>query len=540
MKEKSKRESRSIVASLASFFSGWRESESENRNAILNDSPVSGGSMPIHLNANAESEEDHIRIEGMPKDRGEKYKIYEELSKSGAINEALNIHITYALAPDNVTKKSFWLKATKPEFKPLVDDLNASVVKKINEDIIRWANVMTRYGVAYVRPILVEGKGLVDFEFNYYTLPKFIREYERSGKTAFFTSQHMKKANSGGIDPVPPWKLIPLKIPYYTPDSDQEPDSIAKGTYSLLNDDHRELAIETQNYGESFLSHAWEPYQNFKRSLESLLGSRENASKREWLILAQLGSKTPQAAATWLDELAKSMKSDDDFNEKRRLNGAARPTVERKILPITGDSTIDTSLMEASPNISHIEDVLFHFKSLTASLGLDYTMLGFADMMSGGLGEGGFLQTSIQSARRAQMIRLAVEAFIERACILHLFYKNKKTLLKDQPIPWEIIFNSMSSTIQAQEDEEREKKANRAALLTSVIDAIKQGSTSESPTLSRRILSDALDIQDDELEIIMKELFTKSDSDSEEQILARLLNDPGAAVDLLANLTSEF
>ncbi|MDC5753535.1 hypothetical protein [Vibrio europaeus] len=542
MKEKNEsQESKGVMSSLAAFFSGWRGNESEDHNAILNDAPLGGGS-DLHraLGVNAESEEDYIRLDKMPKERGEKYAIYEELSESSAINEALNIHITHALAPNNVTKKSFWLTPTKPEFKPLVDDLNATVVKKINENIFRWANVMTRYGVAYVRPILVEGKGLVDFEFNFYTLPKFIREYERSGKLAFFTSQHMKKAGNGGIEPVPPWKLIPLKIPYFTPDPHQEPDSLAKGVYSLLNDNHREMAIETQDYGESLLSHAWEPYQNFKRALESLLGSRENASKREWLVLAQLGSKTPQAAAAWLEELAESMKSDDDFNEKRRMNGGARPTVERKILPVTGDSSVDTSLMEANPNISHIEDVLFHFKSLTASLGLDYTMVGFADMMSGGLGEGGFLQTSIQAGRRAQMIRVAVEVFLERACILHMFYKNKKTLLKDQPLPWELTFNSMSSTIQAKEDEEREKKANRAALLTSVVDAIKQGSTSDSPTLAKRILSDALDVPDEEIELIMKELFSKDDSDTDEQIMARFLNNPGAASVLLANLSSEF
>ncbi len=543
MKEQEKgQESKGVMSSLASFFSGWRADEGQEHNAILNDSPLtgSGSDMLRNLGANTESEEDYIRLEKMPKDRGEKYAIYEELSEHPTINEALNIHITHALAPNNISKKSFWLTPTKPEFKPLVDDLNAVVVKKINDNIFKWANVMTRYGVAYIRPILKEGQGLVDFEFNYYTLPRFIREYERSGKLAFFTSQHMKKDNVGGIDPVPPWKLIPLKIPYFTPNPDQEPDSLAKGLYSLLNEDHREMAIETQDYGESLLSHALEPYRNFQRSLESLLGSRENASKREWLVLAQLGSKTPQAAAVWLDELAESMKSDDDFNEKRRIAGGVRPTVERKIIPITGDSSVDTSLMEASPNISHIEDVLFHFKSLTASLGLDYTMVGFADMMSGGLGEGGFLQTSIQAGRRAQMIRVGVEAFVERACILHLFYKSKKALLKDQPIPWELTFNSMSSTIQAKEDEEREKKANRAALLTSVVDAIKQGSTADSPTLARRILSDALDIPDEELEQILKELFAKNDSDTDEQIMARILNNPGAASVLLASLTSEI
>ncbi|WP_070964793.1 hypothetical protein [Vibrio sonorensis] len=531
-----KPESKGVIGSLVSYFKGYREQESPENQAILNDAPLTGGADLYHSPAlSGESEEDHLRSDAKLTERGEKYTIYGELADLSYIHEGLNIHIAHALAPNNVTKKSFWYTPTKPEFKKLVDDLNNTVVKKVNEHIFAWANIMSTYGVAYVRPILVEGKGLVDFECNYYTLPKFIREYERAGKLAFFTSQHMKKSMGGGVEPIPPWKLIPLKIPYYTPDPEREPDSVAKGYYSLLNEQHREMALETQNYGESLLARSLDPYKKFKRSLEALLGSRENASKREWLVLANLGSKTPQAAAAWLDELAETMKSDDDFHENRRRSGGMRPTVERKIVPVTGDSSIDTSMMEANPNISHIEDVLFHFKSLTASIGLDYTMLGFADMMSGGLGEGGFLQTSIQSTRRAQMIRIGVEAFLERASILHLYYKHKKTVLKDQALPWQLVFNSMSATVQAKEDEEREKKANRAATVAAVVDAIKQGSTAESKTLARRILEDALDIPEEEMDKIMEELFANDSSETNEQVLARMLSDSA-----LASMTSEI
>ena len=97
----------------------------------------------------------------------------------------------------------------------------------------------------------------------------------------------------------------------------------------------------------------------------------------------------------------------------------------------------------------------------------------------------------------------------------------------------------MSATIQAKEDEEREKKANRAAVMTSVVDAIQQGSTSKSKTLTRRILDDALDVSEDELNTIMDELYANETSDATESLMAALIDNPEATSLLLGQLLKE-
>ncbi|NMS31495.1 hypothetical protein, partial [Vibrio parahaemolyticus] len=93
------------------------------------------------------------------------------------------------------------------------------------------------------------------------------------------------------------------------------------------------------------------------------------------------------------------------------------PTVINTLLPFMGGAKgglqIDT--FTTDPNISHIEDIMFHLKRLAGTLGVDPSMLGFGDLLSGGLGEGGFFRTSIQSALRANQIRAAVVAFVKRA-----------------------------------------------------------------------------------------------------------------------------
>lgn len=532
-----------LLKALSGFFGGYREKEKPEQQASFDDSPLTGlGGADYITSTNdpdEESESDTIQLRKMPRDRRSRYSVLNELRRVDLLKEAVNIHVTHALAPDSVTKKSFYLTATKPEHEKLVAELNAEVVSKINRDIMRWAKVTCEYGVSYVKPRYKVGVGITGFDFNFYTLPNFIRMYERDGSLAGFTNQHMRKKNQNGIELQPPWSMIPLKIPYYTPDPEEEPDNIAAGIYSLMNEDHQEIAMETQDYGESFLDGCYEAFLDFSEAVESLRASRVNASKRERLLLANLGKLGSVQGARWLDELARSIKSDDDWHEKRRKSNGLRSTIENKLIPMREGTTLQTEVQEVNPNIQHIEDIMFHLKRMIAATGLDYTMVGWADMMSGGLGEGGFLQTSIQAGRRASQLRVATEEFIERACRLHIYYKHKKALPEGQALPWEVVFNSMSATIKAAEEEERERKANRAAVVTSVVDAIQQGSTSKSRTLTKRILGDALDVSEDELNTILDELYAKEEGQDQDALMAALQDNPEATSLLLSQMISE-
>lgn len=47
-------------------------------------------------------------------------------------------------------------------------------------------------------------------------------------------------------------------------------------------------------------------------------------------------------------------------------------------------------------------------KRLGGALGVDPSLLGFGDMLSGGLGDGGFFRVSVLAAVKANLIRAAI------------------------------------------------------------------------------------------------------------------------------------
>lgn len=550
IKEKSKPNG-SIVDALAGFFTGYRKTEKPENLTVFEDAPIAGGFPDQYASvaASDDSSADVIRTRTKPKSRSERYAIIDEIRRHGIIQEGITTHISSALAPDSKSKQSFYLKSKDPADKVLVDWLNETLIPVILRGIVSWSKVASEYGVAYPRPIYKEGVGIVDFEFNYYTMPHHIRMYERGGKVAAFTNQHMRTNEKGGVEIIPPWGLIPLRIPYGTPDIDDRPDAKVTALYSLLNEEHREIAIESQDYGESFIINCYEPLMDLIDALLSLRASRTNASKRERLIKTYLGKLGSKQASQWLSELYDAVKSDDDWNAKRHASAGTRSTIENKFLPMRDGTNVETEMLEVDPNIQHIVDIEFYTKQIASYMGLDYTQLGFADQMSGGLGEGGFTQVSLQSGRRPALLRMAIENFINDACVLHIFYAKRKAVPKTASYPWEIIFTSMNETIKTAEEEEARMRADRAAILAGVIDAIVQGGTSRSKTLTRTILGDALNITEDALDAIMEELFAQPEEESDEEemdeesgseaLMAALKDNPEATSLLLAQLLKE-
>ncbi|ETX64791.1 hypothetical protein D034_4813 [Vibrio parahaemolyticus Peru-288] len=205
--------------------------------------------------------------------------------------------------------------------------------------------------------------------------------------------------------------------------------------------------------------------------------------------------------------VADQMKQDRQEVVDRSRKLGFIPTVINTLLPFMGGAKgglqIDT--FTTDPNISHIEDIMFHLKRLAGTLGVDPSMLGFGDLLSGGLGEGGFFRASIQSALRANQIRAAVVKFVKRAIDIHTIYRDGK-VWNDNDMPFEIRFNSLNTAIEQEKADAMESQANYATMLATVLDLIEQSPIGKSEKLKNHLYTSVIGLDSELAKEVISEL----------------------------------
>ncbi|EOP6908689.1 phage portal protein [Escherichia coli] len=446
----------------------------------------------------------------LPGERLQKYNILETMAKSPTISTALNIHIAHALAPSKKTGQAFILSpkdGSDAEAVSRCEELTADLGAMINDGLPSWAMIMAIFGVSYVRPYAEQGRGITGIESSYYTLPHFVQEFYRGSQLVGFSGDYILDTHSLRRVITEPWNLVSMKNPYWTPQHNVIPVSYGTKGYSLLSDQADKPLMETQNYGTSFLEYSYEPYLNLCASLAALKSTRNNAAKIDRLIALTTNTLDPVNAANYTRGVSQALKRHSDLVAQRSINANAIPTVLNHLIPVMGDGkngiTIDTQSIPA--DISGIEDVMFHLRQLAASLGIDATMLGWADQMSGGLGEGGWQQTAIQAALRANWIRQAAQRTIYRLLDIHLAYKYGKVYTETNR-PYDVQFNSMNTAIQEEENRELDARANFVAVISQIMDQIQNNpKLAGSDAFMRYLFTEQLHIDDDTLNTMIKE-----------------------------------
>ncbi|MES4262995.1 phage portal protein [Escherichia coli] len=446
----------------------------------------------------------------LPGERLQKYNILETMAKSPTISTALNIHIAHALAPSKKTGQAFILSpkdGSDAEAVSRCEELTADLGAMINDGLPSWAMIMAIFGVSYVRPYAEQGRGITGIESSYYTLPHFVQEFYRGSQLVGFSGDYILDTHSLRRVITEPWNLVSMKNPYWTPQHKVIPVSYGTKGYSLLSDQADKPLMETQNYGTSFLEYSYEPYLNLCASLAALKSTRNNAAKIDRLIALTTNTLDPVNAANYTRGVSQALNRHSDLVAQRSINANAIPTVLNHLIPVMGDGkngiTIDTQSIPA--DISGIEDVMFHLRQLAASLGIDATMLGWADQMSGGLGEGGWQQTAIQAALRANWIRQAAQRTIYRLLDIHLAYKYGKVYTETNR-PYDVQFNSMNTAIQEEENRELDARANFVAVISQIMDQIQNNpKLAGSDAFMRYLFTEQLHIDDDTLNTMIKE-----------------------------------
>lgn len=421
-------------------------------------------------------------LEMPARSRVEIYEQYMYMMGDPIIGQALNLHVTQSLGGHETTGDVLFIEA-KPDAganeQKIVAQIRDDLSEILNERVYQIALWGCAFGDSYSRLYGEKGKGVVHIELSDFYLPAFVQPFELAGKTVGYQisiDRDLQVLNA--------MQLARLKMPRmgFVPQHRMQYNYLIQ---SITEDDLSKHKPIPSNIGGSFCEMAEKPFFLLQSALLGLSSGRILDSIRESFIGLNMENMTKEQQAQFFNRFSAMLKN----SKKRAADALERksPILEKIIhlLPTWNEKqlyTIDAggSSASTSANVYTVDDVMFYAKMLAGALGLDLSMLGFADLLSGGLGDGGFFRVSAQGGQRARLIRQGVTGWVNHVIDVHCQHRYGG-IFDAGKRPYEIVFNGATSALERENQETRERKAGASATVVQVIGMLKeQGADAET------------------------------------------------------------
>jgi hypothetical protein len=410
---------------------------------------------------------------GGARDRQSIYDTWQGMLRDPIVGGAMRMHTTAALGGHETTGDLVFIEATPGDAgdDALVRELNNDLLRIFNRHAFQLAYNGACFGDAYARVYGVNGRGIVDICTDETMLPPLVQPYEQGNTTRVCVVACGPRQNvTLTMD-----QIVRLKMPRtaYVP----QPMAVEKNWRQRVEeDDVEKLPLMPSLVGGSLLIDSEDQYQQFRTALLGMVGQRVLDSIDESLFTAQTAGMTKEQREEFVGSLTDVLKESKRVADEAVKSGRPLLARIRHILPIFQDKQLLqvqglSSAGGGRAGSIGIDDVMLHAKLLSGSLGTDLTMLGFADMMSGGLGDGGFFRTSAQAAERSRNIRTALVDCFDELINLHLMHK--RGVRYDGVRPWKVNFYGSISALETERQKTAADAMNTGAILVQVLTGVR-------------------------------------------------------------------
>jgi len=396
------------------------------------------------------------------------YTKWHQMIQDGLISTILRLHVQMALGGHETTGETVFIEA-KPAATPaevkLVEELQeiAAILNKSAHSICFNA---CAFGDSYGRVMTTKGVGLTHLETEI-VFPPLVQAYEEMGRTVGYIVALGPKMTCrfSHLD------MVRMKMPRMV---------FLPQMRAIENAQKINLEAKTVNEslplpamtGGSFLEACEDDYDNLRACLRGLVGQRIAGSIDETMIGANLSDMTIQQQESFMRGIEAMLSSMKTRAEEQVASGQYATSRNFHILPTFGDKQLTqiSSFQGTSTSGTGvgIEDVMFFARKLAGTAGIDLSMVGFADQLTGGLGEGGFNSTSSQAAERSRIIRTAFMTMANDVIDRHMLAKYG-FCWSDAERPYSINFYGSIAALEAQKQASRERSINTSAILVTVL-----------------------------------------------------------------------
>ena len=456
-------------------LAGKRPDHKLNVDGVKQLNPLYEGVAPWALGSN--DSDKNIR-----RHRKDIYSKWELMLKDPTVSEAMGIHVAAALGGHEarsdmvfVTPKNEFRNKRYNDIQKKINIQKKALEPIINSNIIKICRDAISFGDAYTRIYAKKGVGVLNILCNEYTYPPLIQAYEQAGLTVGYhvLEQRNWQRLLTALNRV---QMLRMKIPRmaHVPQMDIVE---AVNTQKLLQSDTiADAPILPSHIGGSFLYEIEEPWWNVQLALATMNSQQIADSVNQVFLTLNMQGMPPAQQAEYRKGL-ETIVTNHTNHIKEALNGGdAIWGTQYHVLPTWDEKQILNPLGDIKGQRSspiNIEVFMINVRRLIGGLGLDISMVGWADLLSGGLGNGGFVSTSIQTMRRSMMIRQAATDYLNQLLNLDWGYRFGE-MFEENQYPWQIEFYSDQTAAATEASQNKQNRMNTLSLVGQSLSAIKE------------------------------------------------------------------
>ncbi len=420
--------------------------------------------------------------EKIPRTRQQIYTMWEIMQKDPQIAEALSLHVTAALGGHETTGDQIFITPhdrvrgkgrRAKELRTKVEREARHIAPIINRHAFSLARQAIGYGDSFARIYQDDRAGVVGLMNNRHTAPPLIMPFEQAGETVGFHALEEEDFERS-IAKLTPMQILRVKMPRIE-NVPQMSLQVWQDEKTLIYDKRYDNPILPSEVGGSFLYPIEEAWQDVTISRAGLNNQQIADSVKQAFLTINMEGMPPEQAKKYKKGLSDMLGSYRNQIEDAFKGGEALHGTKYHILPQWGEKQILQSVGDISQRQAPLSEntLMINLRRLAGGLGIDLALIGWADMLAGGLGDGAAFHTSAQIMRRSMLIRQACIDAFNHLMSIHWGIKYGE-YFDAKEYPWQFDFYSDQNAAATQALNNKQNRANTTTIQAQAIQMLKE------------------------------------------------------------------
>lgn len=416
------------------------------------------------------------------------YTTFQDMRKDPSIAEGIGLHVQAALGGDGRKGDVIYMTPTvairgdgqrAKALKQQVEDRAKHLQPLINKIIFKWTADAITFGDGYARVKGSAGIGLSDILCNEYTYPPLIEAFEQGSQTVGFYALEQKDWQRR-VTALTTTQMARIRMPRIADIPQYNVVNAQELKLILLPDRTEDMPIMAASVGGSFLYEIEESWKNVTLTLAAMNSQQIADAVSQEFLTVDMSGMPPDQQRKYKKGLVQTLQKHRDAIRSALSGGESIWAKQYHILPVWGDKQVLNpmgNLGERSTPIN-IETFMINVRRMMGGMGLDPSLVGWADMLAGGLGDGAAFHTSAQIQRRSIMIRQALQETLNHLADLDWGYAYGEQF-SPADRPWQFEFYSDQSAAVSEELNNKSTRMNAVMMIGQAIAVLKETGLSE-------------------------------------------------------------